>query len=129
MKGKERMSKPAPQSLETEDTQNESADSILARQIALNASQPSLRKAAIVTPQHQPPAPGAAQTSTPAPTTAAATAAAAALRAPPTQPAAPTPPRAPATAVVDKSLWIYVSNAQLPGRRRGWQASNTSWRN
>jgi hypothetical protein len=65
--------------------------------------------------------PGAAQPTPPAPT--------AAQQSPPAPHAAPAPLRAPTTAVVDKSLWIYVSNAQLPGRRRGWQASNTSWRN
>jgi hypothetical protein len=41
LKGKERMGKPPLQPIDTEDTQNESADSILARQLALDTPQPT----------------------------------------------------------------------------------------
>jgi hypothetical protein len=33
----------------------------------------------------------------------------------------------PTPAAVDKSLWIYVSNTSLPGRRRGWTAAQANW--
>ena len=35
--------------------------------------------------------------------------------------------KAPATTVVDKSLWIYVSNVRLTHGRRGWTEAGTDW--
>ena len=125
------MSRPLLQSVANEGDQIETADEILARMVALNVPRPTHQKsvegAPILQPSppptrpqtqvvqaptpRKPSVPGAAHPMPPAPT--------AAQQSPPAPHAAPAPLRAPTTAVVDKLLWIYVSNAQLPGRRRG----------
>lgn len=48
---------------------------------------------------------------------------------PPTapRPLATLPTSTPTTTVVDKSLWIYISNVSLPQRRRGWTESGAGW--
>lgn len=38
-----------------------------------------------------------------------------------------TPPSAPQTRLVDKSLWIYVSNSQRLLGKRGWTRNHDSW--
>ena len=119
-----------------EPAENESADSILVRQVALVAQQEPAEKAtaAPTTSSQRTVMPGGITTVTKVatppvrPVTTAGPKPAPPLLKPVSTPqTAPRASLAPRTKVVDKSLWIYVSNIGLPARRRGWRETHPSW--
>jgi glucan-binding YG repeat protein len=137
-KGKE-VRGPAPQTgTDPDNTPVEPAQSIMDRQVVLYAARAPHKKltwAQVVTPTpstHPPhskpptvrnPTPPTPNTQRTPVTTASPTLA----HTPTNRPPLPAV-HANRTGVVDKSLWIYVSNTTLPSRKRGWVRNSDSWR-